>query len=334
MGLVVCCRRVLKYGGNRIKGLKDRDDRDMNRAFWNRDLIVAFNELLQATRFPQEQQIPAAAAEEDGDENHGGVDDHQLHQPNLLFVMDESLMEYTSNWCTACNLLATRHIEIKGHLFRGGNNCDPDGKASFLSDVPLSAHLPIGTRMMHDAYLFIYLIATFISVMLSKVNADMNQTQLWRTDGLIRLYVGYLLFVLSERLNPVKRSMTFEQWYMFLFFDVQLWERATTTRPQQQEQEEEPGNNDGDGNHQGGTIWGDALASLFSSRVRAPVTRRPPQSRSNLLVAGLHELALHNFANASDSLHSKEMRVLEVVRRITRFAKVKRMVDAYVHACM
>ncbi len=204
-----------------------------------------------------------------------------------------------------------------------------------MSDVPLSAHLPIGMRMMHDAYLFIYLIATFISVMLSKVNANMNQTQLWRTDGLIRLYVGYLLFVLSERLNPVKRSMTFEQWYMFFFFDVQLWERATKAhlqgdqlQPQQQQQQrdQEPnnaGNND-DNNNRGGSIWGNALASLFSSRVRAPVRR--PHSRSNLLVAGLHESALHNFANASDSLHSKEMRVLEVVRRITHFAKVRERV--------
>ncbi len=93
----------------------------MNRAFWNRDLIVAFNELLQAVRFPQELAGAAGrggAVAEDGDDsgnNRGDNDDGvdgQL-EPNLLFVMDESLMEYTSNWCTACNLLATRHIEIK-----------------------------------------------------------------------------------------------------------------------------------------------------------------------------------------------------------------------------
>ncbi len=48
---------------------------------------------------------------------------------------------------------------------------------------------------------------------------------MWRLQGLIRLYVGYLLFVLSDQLNAVKHPFAFEHWYMFYFFDVQLWER-------------------------------------------------------------------------------------------------------------
>jgi hypothetical protein len=49
--------------------------------------------------------------------------------------------------------------------------------------------------------------------------------QVWRLQGLVRLYVGYLLFVLSDQLNAVKRPFAFEHWYMFYFSDVQLWER-------------------------------------------------------------------------------------------------------------
>jgi hypothetical protein len=45
---------------------------------------------------------------------------------------------------------------------------------------------------------------------------------------LIRLYVGFLLFTLSDALNPEKRPFTFEQWYMIYFHDLQLWEKRTT----------------------------------------------------------------------------------------------------------
>ncbi len=50
-------------------------------------------------------------------------------------------------------------------------------------------------------------------------------SQVWRINGLIRLYVGFLLFTLSEGMNPVKRTFTFDQWYMFYFHDMQLWEK-------------------------------------------------------------------------------------------------------------
>jgi len=51
------------------------------------------------------------------------------------------------------------------------------------------------------------------------------QLQVWRINGLIRLYVGFLLFTLSDSMNPVKRAFTFDQWYMFYFHDMQLWEK-------------------------------------------------------------------------------------------------------------
>jgi hypothetical protein len=49
--------------------------------------------------------------------------------------------------------------------------------------------------------------------------------QVWRTRGLIRLYVGFMLFTLSDAMNPVKRDYSFEQWYMFYFYDLQIWEQ-------------------------------------------------------------------------------------------------------------
>jgi hypothetical protein len=34
-----------------------------------------------------------------------------------------------------------------------------------------------------------------------------------------------MLFMLSDQLNPIKHPYSFEHWYMFYFYDVQLWER-------------------------------------------------------------------------------------------------------------
>jgi hypothetical protein len=57
-------------------------------------------------------------------------------------------------------------------------------------------------------------------------------SQIWRTSGLVRLYVGFLLFSLSDKMNPVKRGFSFEQWYMFYFYDIQLWERKRSQSEQ------------------------------------------------------------------------------------------------------
>ena len=53
---------------------------------------------------------------------------------------------------------------------------------------------------------------------------------MWRINSLIRLYVGFTLFTLSDRMNPARRPYSFEQWYMFYFSDLQLWERRHTDR--------------------------------------------------------------------------------------------------------
>ena len=50
--------------------------------------------------------------------------------------------------------------------------------------------------------------------------------QVWRIHGLIRLYVGYMLFTLSDAMNPVKSTISFNQWYIIYYSDLQVWETA------------------------------------------------------------------------------------------------------------
>ena len=51
-----------------------------------------------------------------------------------------------------------------------------------------------------------------------------SATQVWRAHGLARLYTAFLLYVLSDAMNPVKRTFSFEYWYIVYFHDIQLWE--------------------------------------------------------------------------------------------------------------
>ena len=63
----------------------------------------------------------------------------------------------------------------------------------------------------------------------AEAGLNTKPAQVWRTDGLIRLYAGYLLFVLSDAMNPVKRTFSFEHWYIVYFHDIRLWERKHRT---------------------------------------------------------------------------------------------------------
>jgi len=85
-----------------------------------------------------------------------------------------------------------------------------------VAAVPDAGKLPAGMRIMHDAYLFIYLVATFLGVMLARFNSpDILATHSFRHDGLIRMYVAFLLFTLARRfsggLDPCG-NISFEHW--------------------------------------------------------------------------------------------------------------------------
>lgn len=71
-------------------------------------------------------------------------------------------------------------------------------------------------RAMHDTYLFIYLVATFLSVLLARFNSpDISAVDSFRHDGLIRLYVAYLMFTIAVKfsggVNPFG-DLSFEHW--------------------------------------------------------------------------------------------------------------------------
>jgi hypothetical protein len=118
--------------------------------WWTLPVVTSFNKLIKAVTFSQQDVQP---------------------MNTRLFVIDERLMEYTSEWCTACNLEATNHIRIKDLLFRL-QEAKGKNKNAFMpfADVPNPDTLPMGLKLMHDAYLFIYLICSFIAVLLRNIS--------------------------------------------------------------------------------------------------------------------------------------------------------------------
>jgi hypothetical protein len=86
--------------------------------------------------------------------------------------MDEEFLNLKSPWCQACNTAATHAVKIKQILGLKGR------KASVLPGVPSVKQLPMGMRIMHDTYLFIYLMASFLSILLSRsMSPDISPTE-------------------------------------------------------------------------------------------------------------------------------------------------------------
>lgn len=71
-------------------------------------------------------------------------------------------------------------------------------------------------RAMHDTYLFIYLIGTFLAVLLARFTSpEITPTEAFRHDGLIRLYVAYLMFTIAVKFSGGVKpfgDMSFEHW--------------------------------------------------------------------------------------------------------------------------
>jgi hypothetical protein len=125
---------------------------------WNSSLIAGFNGLIGRLRFRQGEEPPT----------------NPMH-----FILDENIMEYTSDWCTACNTEATNHIPIKEFLF-GTSSAQGRAKNPFMRfrNVPTKSNLPLGMRVMNDAYVFIYTISCFIAVLVKNLSSsEQNQTR-------------------------------------------------------------------------------------------------------------------------------------------------------------
>jgi hypothetical protein len=147
-----------------------------------------------------------------------------MTKPPIIDLSDEQFLNYKNSWCNACNIAATHAIRIKQIL-------GIKKKTDRVKGVPCNPmHLPLGMRAMHDTYLFIYLVASFLSVLLSRsMSPDISQTEAFRHDCLIRLYTSYLIYTLATKLSDRNIfpgvDMSFEHWHMFYFNDLQLWER-------------------------------------------------------------------------------------------------------------
>lgn len=149
-----------------------------------------------------------------------------------IVLSDETFLHFKNPWCNACNIAATHAIRIKQVL---GIKKQSDR----FPGVPCCpAKLPVGMRIMHDTYLFIYLVANFLAVLLARsVSPDISPTQAFRHDCLIRLYTSYLIYTLATKLygdkdgrkNPFGTDISFEHWHMFYFSDLQLWERQLSS---------------------------------------------------------------------------------------------------------
>ena len=94
-------------------------------------------------------------------------------------------------------------------------------------------------------------------------------------------------------MNPVKRTFSFEHWYIVYFHDIQLWERKHDT---------------------GGAS--DDQASIYSN-----------------LVATTRRIARSSLGTTMSSLGSNDAQVIEVIERVVDMAKVGELVFFFWICC-
>jgi hypothetical protein len=122
---------------------------------WGVPVASAFNELIKSIRCSGQDGIGADSG--------------------MLFVLDERCMDFTGEWCRACNMEATNHIKIKQMLYGSASEGSTlkEGIKAFktFNSIPMSCDLPMGVRIMHDAYVFMYLICTFVAVLVGRLHS-------------------------------------------------------------------------------------------------------------------------------------------------------------------
>jgi len=153
-------------GGRSIKGLEDPYPRlsqaasvQGRRKMWSKELVLTFNTLISSVRFKQADtpSMPSVS--------------------NLMFVFNEDLMNFTSEWCNACNMEATNHIRNKEMVFGKGSTEEDRGAFNPFMNVPMCSDLPMGMKHLHDAYLFIYIMCSFLAVFMKKLSGMGGNSQ-------------------------------------------------------------------------------------------------------------------------------------------------------------
>ena len=131
---------------------------------------------------------------------------------NLFFAMDETLMDYTSTWCYACNMQATSHQLIKNLLYGPGMHVSQRDSVRPFANIPLSTSLPMGMRVMHDVYAFMYIMCSCIAALNKALytdsSAELSQAKVCTGNGChARVFCSNpTMFVCSGMENPRAHS--------------------------------------------------------------------------------------------------------------------------------
>ncbi len=113
------------------------------------------------------------------------------------------------------NVISLGCLEIK----RGSLTKIHTNHSDALPRVPNRSSMPMGMRLMHETYLFIYLMGACLGGLVSySCNNSHVAVKAFRLDCLTRLYMGYMLHELARSINSVSitRNLTFEFWSVII----------------------------------------------------------------------------------------------------------------------
>lgn len=89
------------------------------------------------------------------------------------------------------------------------------GKTELLNNIPKKSEGP------HDAMCAVYLICMQIANLVAdRALQGTTESRAWRLDGLIHLYVGYLIYIAGKR-----DVLPFHGWYMYVFHSLRSYEQ-------------------------------------------------------------------------------------------------------------
>lgn len=140
---------------NKLEQEKNRNS-DERATSWDQDLSNAFNSVIASVRFNQRDSLQAQGQE--------------LPRRQLFMTLNESIMEYTSELCNACNNEATNQSRVSEMLFDSNAAEDRTAFKPFTT-IPVASDLTFATRLLHDTYLFIHIICCILGALMLKLQA-------------------------------------------------------------------------------------------------------------------------------------------------------------------
>lgn len=93
-------------------------------------------------------------------------------------------------------------------------------------DIPQSKReqmmkaLPRNAFTLHEPMCIVYLLCMqIVNLVSNRASPGTTECRAWRLDGLILMYVGYLIYIAG------KQEMTFHNWFMYLFHPLRSFQR-------------------------------------------------------------------------------------------------------------